>query len=327
MAALRFGIVGTNFISDWFVRACGRTSGIAEASAVMSRRREKGEAFAREHGIASVFTSVTQMARAVDAVYIASPNGAHHAQAKQAIEAGAHVLVEKIMATSEAEVRDIFDAASRACVVAMEATRHLHTPAYRLLRETLPRVGAIRQVNFAKCQYSSRYDRFRAGEKMNAFNPSLGNSALGDIGVYALQPAIDLFGTPLAVTGTSVLLHNGFEGAGSMTLTYDEMVASISWSKITQGVTPSVILGEDGAITISDLAEPALMQFHPRGGQTETLLDAPVTPPDTMHHEILAFAAQVEAGVTDSRWSKVTLESRRLMDAHLAGLTASASRR
>lgn len=320
MASLRFGIVGTNFISEWFVRACGRTNGIAQAAAVLSRRRETGEAFAREHGIEAVFTDLSELCEAVDAVYIASPNAAHHAQALQAIEAGRHVLVEKVMATSEDETRDILDAASARGVVAMEATRHLHTPEYQLLRETLPRLGTIRQVSFAKCQYSSRYDRFRAGEVPNAFDPSLGNSSLADIGVYVVQPALDLFGAPLSATGTSVLLHNGFEGAGSMTLGYDDLVVDLSWSKITQSVTPNVILGEDGALTVSDLAEPSFMQFIPRGGEAQTLLDSPIAPADTMHHEILAFAAQVEAGATDLRWSAVTLGSRRLMDAHLAAL-------
>ncbi|MDO5698031.1 MAG: Gfo/Idh/MocA family oxidoreductase [Dermatophilus congolensis] len=322
MGALRFGIVGTNFISEWFTRACGRTNGIAEATAVLSRRSETGEAFAREHGIGRVFTDLTEMCEAVDAVYIASPNGVHHTQALAAIEAGKHVLVEKVMGTTEAEVRDILDAAEAKGVVAMEATRHLHTPAYELLRETLPQLGTIRQVSFAKCQYSSRYDRFRAGEVPNAFDPGLGNSALADIGVYVLEPAIDLFGAPLAASGASTLLHNGFEGAGSMMLTYPDLVVDLSWSKITQGVTPSVILGEDAALTISDLAEPTLMELHPRKGDTVTLLEGPVAPQDTMPHEVLAFAAQVEAGRTDPRWSRVTLESRRLMDTHLAAHSA-----
>ncbi len=324
MAPLRFGIVGTNFISEWFTAACGRTNGIAEAAAVMSRRPETGEEFAREHGIGAVFTDLGEMAREVDAVYIASPNGVHCEQALQAIEAGRHVLVEKVMATSEAEVRSIFEAAARRGVVAMEATRHLHTPAYRLLRETLPRLGTIRQANFAKCQYSSRYDTFRAGEIPNAFDPSLGNSSLADIGVYVLEPAVDLFGEPLSATGSSVLLHNGFEGVGSMTLSYEKLIVELSWSKITQSVTPSVILGEEGALTISDLAEPTLMRFHPRRGEPVTLLEGPVTPADTMEHEIIAFAAQVQAGVTDPRWTQVTLRSRRLMDAHLAAVSRTA---
>ncbi len=321
MSPLRFGVIGTNFISDWFVQACGRTGGRAVAAAVLSRARASGESFAAKHGIGAVFGDLDAMAAAVDAVYIASPNALHHPQAMQAIAAGRHVLVEKVMGTSAAEVADIFDAAARQGVVAMEATRHLHAPAHQLIRGALPRLGAVRQATFAKCQYSSRYDKFRAGEIANAFDPALGNSALADIGVYVLEPAIDLFGPPATATGASAVLHNGFEGAGSMTLGYGDLVVDLSWSKITQGVAPSVILGEDGALVIDDLAEPTLIEIRPRGGRPETLFQAAdASPSANLHYEILDFADQVDAGVTDPRWAGVTLESRRLMDAHLARL-------
>ncbi len=322
MKPLRFGVVGTNFISDWFVQACARTNGRAVPAAVLSRSAETGAAFAGKHGIDAVFTDLDAMADDVDAVYVASPNALHHPQAIRAIAAGRHVLVEKVMGTSLAEVKEIFAAAAGQGVVAMEATRHLHAPAHRLIRDTLPRLGAVRQATFAKCQYSSRYDRFRAGDIQNAFDPTLGNSALADIGVYVLEPAIDLFGVPVTATGASAVLHNGFEGAGSMTLGYGDLVVDLSWSKITKGVVPSVILGEDGALVIDDLAEPSLIELRPRGGDPVTLLEVTdAAPLGNLHHEILAFADQVDAGATDPRWTTVTLESRRLMDAHLASLT------
>lgn len=318
---LRFGIVGTNVISDWFVQACGRTDGRARAAAVLSRSRVTGDAFAARHGVGSVFTDLDAMAAEVDAVYIASPNALHHPQAMRAIAAGRHVLVEKVMGTSAAEVAAIFDAAERQGVVAMEATRHLHAPAHQLIREALPRLGVVRQVFFAKCQYSSRYDKFRAGEIANAFDPALGNSALADIGVYVLEPAIDLFGTPTTATGASAVLPNGFEGAGSMTLGYGDLVVDLTWSKITAGVAPSVVLGEDGALVIDDLAEPSLIEHRPRGGRPITLFESPgAVPAGNLHYEIVAFADQVDAGATDPRWSGVTLQSRMLMDAHLARL-------
>lgn len=319
---LRFGVIGTNFISEWFIAACRRTGGRAEAAAVYSRDLARGEEFAHRHGLPRAFDNLAAMTDTVDAVYIASPNAAHRPQALLAIEAGRHVLVEKTMATSASEVTEILDAAARCGVVAMEATRHLHTPAHELLHQMIGQLGVVRQARFEKLQYSSRYDRFRAGELPNAFNPSLGNSALADIGVYCLQPALDLFGTPSRATGASVLLHNGFEGAGSMTLAYEGLVVDLSWSKITRGLTSSVILGEDAALIIDDLAEPTRIVLQPRTATPEVLLDRPTTAPDTMHHEILAFVDQVDAGATDARFSRISLASRVLMDDHLARVTS-----
>lgn len=315
---LRFGIVGTNFISDWFAEACQRTGGRAAATAVHSRDLGRARQFASRHGIERGFDDLDEMFDAVDAVYIASPNGAHRDQAIRAIGAGRHVLVEKTMGTSAAQVEQILDAATAVGVVAMEAMRNVHTPEHALIADAIGRLGPLRQARIEKLQYSSRYDRFRAGELPNAFDPRLGNSALADIGVYCLQPALDWFGVPERATGSGVRLHNGFEGAGSMLLAYDGLVVDLAWSKITSGLGHSVILGEDGAVAFDDPAEPNRIVFHPRGGNPEVLYEQESSPKQTLHHEILDFVDQVDRGRPDPRWANLSLASRRLMDAYLA---------
>lgn len=316
---LRVGIVGTNFISEWFVAASRRTNGRIQPVAVSSRTEDRAQAFARQHGLARAFTDYASMLNEVDAVYVASPTALHYPQAKAAIEAGRHVLVEKTMTANAAEAEDLFAAAERHGVVVMEATRHLHTPTHRFIRETVERLGTLRYAHIEKLQYSSRYDRFRAGERINAFDPTLGNSALADIGVYCLQPALDFFGLPLSHTGHSVRLVNGFEAGGSIQLDYGSMIADVVYSKVGMGVGPSTIVGEDATLAIDDLAEPSNIVILERRGQSQVLLDIDdVKPADTMHHELIAFADQVEAGAIAARWKNLTLASRRIMDEHLA---------
>ncbi len=317
---LRFGIVGTNFISEWFAAACAATGGRAAPAAVYSRDLGRGRAFATTIGAPDAFDDLDAMIDAVDAVYVASPNAAHHPQAMRAIAAGRHALVEKVMGTSTTQVEEIFAAARARGVIAMEAVRNVHAPAHRLVRDRLPELGTIRYARFEKLQYSSRYDRFRAGEALNAFDPALGNSALADIGVYCLQPALDLFGEPPRTSGASVWLANGFEGGGSLQLDYGAKVVDVAYSKIVAGVGPSVINGEDAAITLDDPGEPSLIELHRRGGDSTVLVDADrtATPDANMSHEVIDFLDQVDAGVLDPRWAELTLASRRIMDAHLA---------
>lgn len=316
---LRFGVVGTNFISEWFADACRGTAGRAEAVAVCSRDLARATEFAEKVGAAEAFDDLGEMLGVVDAVYIASPIAAHHPQAIQSVEAGRHVLVEKTMGASAAEVADILAAAERTGVVAMEAVRNVHTPTHELVRETLPRLGTLRYARLEKLQYSSRYDRFRAGEAVNAFDPGLGNSALADIGVYCLQPALDLFGTPPRSSGASVWLANGFEGGGSLQLDYGTLVVDVVYSKIAAGLGPSVIHGEDGSLTVNDPAETSSVTLALRGEEPEHLLDGPTLhPAETMTYEVLDFLDQVDAGETDARWSTLSLDGRRLMDEHLA---------
>ena len=317
---LRFGIVGTNFISEWFAAACAATGGRAAPAAVYSRDLGRGRAFATTIGAPDAFDDLDAMIDAVDAVYVASPNAAHHPQAMRAIAAGRHALVEKVMGTSTTQVEEIFAAARARGVIAMEAVRNVHAPAHRLVRDRLPELGTIRYARFEKLQYSSRYDRFRAGEALNAFDPALGNSALADIGVYCLQPALDLFGEPPRTSGASVWLANGFEGGGSLQLDYGDKVVDVAYSKIVAGVGPSVINREDAAITLDDPGEPSLIELHRRGGDSTVLVDADrtATAAANMSHEVIDFLDQVDAGVLDPRWAELTLASRRIMDAHLA---------
>ncbi|MGO1590487.1 MAG: Gfo/Idh/MocA family protein [Ancrocorticia sp.] len=336
---VRMGIVGTNYISEWFITAALRTDGKVEPAAIYSRTQERAEEFAKEHEIELAFSDFDQMVQAVDAVYIASPTGMHHAQALRALDLGRHVLVEKTMGASLSQEEGIFRAAKERGLVAMEAMRHLHTPHQQIIRDALARIGTLRYVDVQMFQYSGRYDKFREGTVLNAFRPELGNSAIADIGVYCLEFALDLFGEPNSYDGNSVYLPNGFEGAGSVQFVYDSMLANVSYSKIVQGTNPTAIYGEDGSITVNYIGEPSRIELHTRRG-TEILLDVQPSDEasgmksagisgqyiqrpsahqsDQMHHELITFAAAVESGRIDPRWEQTTLAAREIMDRQLA---------
>ncbi len=318
---MRCGIVGTNFISEWLIADARRTGGLIEPVAVYSRSQERAEQFAAAHGLAAAFSDFAAMVDSVDVVYVASPTYAHFAQAMQAIEAGKHVIVEKTMTQNVEEAEALFNAAVRRGVVVMEATRNLHAPAQQVIRDALGTLGTIRYVHCEKQQYSSRYDRVRAGETLNAFDPTLGNSAIADIGVYCLEPVLDLFGVPGRSCGASVRLANGFEAAGSLQLAYDSMLVDVTYSKIAHSHRPSEIIGEDGCLLIDDISEPHHIERRLRGGVPEVLWDdteAAAGPSSVMHHELIAFAGFVEAGACPPHFQEVSIAARRLMDEQLA---------
>jgi len=52
---IRFGVVGTNFISDWVI-AGARQDERFELAAVYSRTQETADAFAEKHAIPHAFT-------------------------------------------------------------------------------------------------------------------------------------------------------------------------------------------------------------------------------------------------------------------------------
>ena len=173
---IKIGIIGTNFISDDFCNAAVKVPG-AVLRAVYSRKEETGAAFAERHSNPEVFTDYKKfLSSDIDAVYVASPNFIHCSQTIMALEHKKHVLCEKVMAVNEKEVRSMIDCARRNQVVLLEAMRPDFDPAFDIVEQNLNRIGRLRRATFEFCQYSSRYDKFREGIVMNAFDPTLGNA-------------------------------------------------------------------------------------------------------------------------------------------------------
>ncbi|MCI5718443.1 MAG: Gfo/Idh/MocA family oxidoreductase [Alistipes sp.] len=309
MKRIRLGVVGTNFISDWVI-AGAREDARCEIAAVCSRTRERGEEFARKHGIPHVFTSLEEMTAAdtVDAVYIATPNCMHARQSIYCMSRGKHVLCEKPMASNAAEVRAMIEASHRYGVTLMEAMKSTLSPNFKAVREALPRVGRVRRYFASFCQYSSRYDKFKEGVVFNAFRPELSNGAIMDIGVYAIYPAVALFGRPQSVEAQGVVLSSGADGQGAVNMLYDGMNATVLYSKISDSLLQSEIEGEAGNILIDRIQTPTDVRFYPRsapasgrGARPEPEMLGVDAAHDEYYYEIAEFIDLIEAGELSSQ--------------------------
>ena len=91
----------------------------AELVAILSRDQARGEAFAKEHGIASAYSDLDRLLAdpAVDGVIVATPDGPHEAQAIAAARAGKPILCEKPMAMTLAACERMAEAVRAAGVV------------------------------------------------------------------------------------------------------------------------------------------------------------------------------------------------------------------
>lgn len=305
--ALRFAVLGTNTISDRFAEAVGESNG-ACISAVVSRTQSSAAAFADRHGIPHRYTDPDAMLSdgVADAVYVATPNFCHADMSIAALRAGHHVLCEKPVALTHAEWARMRAAAERAGCVLLEAMRPDFDPAYAVLRAALPTIGTIRRAAFTYCQYSSRYDAFLRGEVLRAFDPSIQNCALADIGIYPLHLLLSLFGAPRAIHSGSVFLSNGFEGAGSILLDYADrgFCATVSYSKVADNVDPSVIEGERGSITIDKINAPTRLVRIGRDGESEVLYTC--APYNNMRCEVDFFVRAVREKFDTSPYLSVT---------------------
>lgn len=280
---IRFGVVGTNFISDWVI-AGARQDERFELAAVYSRTQETADAFAEKHAIPHTFTYLKEMAESplIDAVYIASPNFLHASQSILFMNHGKHVLCEKPMASNAKEVKLMIEAAQRNNVTLMEAMKPTLTPNFLSVRDNLNKIGKVRRYFSCYCQYSSRYDKFKEGVVLNAFNPEMSNGAMMDIGIYTLYPLVVLFGRPERVDASGVVLSSGVDGQGAINLQYDGMNATILYSKIANSSLPTEIQGEDGNITLDRVNIIGSVTYTPR--QQASSGKGPVSTPENISY-------------------------------------------
>jgi predicted dehydrogenase len=299
MNRLRFGVIGTNFITDWVI-AGGRQDERFEVTAVYSRSQETADAFAARHQIPHTFTSLEEMASnpLIDAVYVASPNALHARQSIVCMEHGKHVLCEKALASNTREVYEMIAAARRNKVALMEAMKTTFTPNFQAVHNALNRIGPVRRYFASYCQYSSRYDKFREGVVLNAFRPELSNGALHDIGVYTIYPMVVLFGRPQTIKAAGYKLLSGVDGEGCAVFSYPTMDAVILYSKIYNSSLPSEIQGEDGNITLDRINVINEVNLNLRNGQTE-LLSHPAEH-DGYYYEVKEFIDIVQSGKLES---------------------------
>lgn len=123
---------------------------------------DKAKAIALHHGVAALTEDQILTHPDIDAVVIASLAPFHALQAEQALKAGKHVYIEKPMALSVEDARNL-------CVLAKSQDRvlmvghilHYH-PAFMALKERLPELGPLKHI------YANRLalGRFRRQESV-----------------------------------------------------------------------------------------------------------------------------------------------------------------
>lgn len=149
MNPLRFGILGAARITPAALVYPAEQLGDVELVCVAARDRTRAEAFAAEHGIATVLDDYQAVIDAdLDAIYIPLPISAHHEWTCKALAAGRHVLCEKAIASNAGEAGRMADAAERAGRVLMEAFHYRYHPLFARILDLLATgaVGRLRRI-------------------------------------------------------------------------------------------------------------------------------------------------------------------------------------
>lgn len=310
---IRFATIGTNFVVDWFVEASKECADLKYAG-TYSRNIEKAKSFGEKYGSKMYFDDLSKLAKCdeIDAVYIASPTSEHYTQAMLMMESGKHVLLEKPMASNAEEVEQLIKTAKAYNVVLMEAMRSVFDEGFQEIERAIDKIAPVRRVSFQYCQYSSRYDKYKNGIIENAFNPELSNGALMDIGVYCVHPLVRLFGMPKEIQSQAIILPDSIDGEGTIIAKYDDMLAEVIYSKISDSHIPSQIQGEKGTIIIKEIPSPRQVEIIYRDGRIEKPAIRDIE--NNMGYEAVEWAKMIQNKDYTDKYTKYSLMSLKVMD-------------
>src|SRR5450432_1882829 len=284
---LRWGIVSTGRIAHTLAHAIGQsTSG--ELVAVGSRAQDSAAAFAREFDVPRAYGSYEALFADpdVDVVYIATPHPSHAHWAVLAARAKKHVLCEKPLGMTHAEVERIVTAARENDVFLMEAFMYRCAPQTRKLVElvtsgTLGRVHAI-QATFGFDGDIPLTNRVLANE--------LGGGGILDVGCYPVSIARLLAGAAQGAPFSEPLSVHGLGHVGERTHVDEYAVAILKFSgDILATLATSVQLMQDNVVRVFGrkgrllVREPFLPGNH--ADFTEILIERPDCEPETVRVE------------------------------------------
>jgi predicted dehydrogenase len=148
---LRVGVVGVGYWGSKHVRVLRSTTGVAMVIGVDERyTATTGSPQLIDCGVAA-YANLDAALPAVDAVVIATPTSSHYRMGLKAIEAGKHVLIEKPLAATLGEARELVDAAAAAGTVLMPGHTFLYNAAVHKLRDIV-RGGELGDLYYLDCE-------------------------------------------------------------------------------------------------------------------------------------------------------------------------------
>ena len=212
----------------------------------------------KRHPGVALFTSYEEMLRmpGLDAVCIVTPVKTHFKLAKAALDAGKHVFVEKPIASSVREVRQLMDLAAKRQRVLMVDHTFIYTGAVRRIKELVTR-GELGDIHY--------YDSTRV--KLGLFQHDV--NVVWDLAIHDLAIMEFVFGKqPRAVSATGMShLAGQPENIAFLTIFYDgNFVAHLNVNWLAPVKVRRTLIGGSRKMIVYDDIEPSeKLKIYDRG--------------------------------------------------------------
>jgi predicted dehydrogenase len=204
VAPVRWGFLGAGWIATRALAPAIHRSRVSVLHSVGARDIGRARALGPVGEAYDSYRAVIEDPE-VEAVYIALANDVHVQWSLEALRAGKHVLCEKPLGMSAAEVETLIAAADETGLLAVEASWNRWHPRTVRLAEIIAseEIGAVRHVSTGFTFNGVEADNYR-------LDPAHGGGALYDLGPYAMAAPLWLTGwSDFTAQRVERLLHPG----------------------------------------------------------------------------------------------------------------------
>ena len=144
-------VVGAGVMGRWHAHAIERLG--SDVVGIVDSRRDAADRLVSSHPGAAVFADLGSAlsARDVDVVHVCTPTGSHAELVRTALEGGAHVLVEKPLATSLAETEELLELARARGLALNPVHQFPFQPGFQRLLADQHDLGDLVRVAYRTC--------------------------------------------------------------------------------------------------------------------------------------------------------------------------------
>ncbi|MET0357556.1 MAG: Gfo/Idh/MocA family oxidoreductase [Cellvibrio sp.] len=278
---IRWGIIGCGNVTE--VKsgpAYQKTPGF-ELVAVMRRDADKAQDYAQRHGVKKFYSNAQQLIDDpdVDAVYIATPPDSHKEYALLVAAAGKPCCVEKPLAPSLAESREIVEAFAQKSIPLFVAYYRRSLPRFVKVKEILDsgKIGNVRHINWQL--HKAANERDKSGEYNWRTDKNIARGGyFDDLASHGLDLFAFYFGDYQRVQGITTnqqALYSAFDSVTASWVYKNGVTGSGFWNFGCNENSDKVeIFGSEGKIIFSVFDEKPV-QIISVGGEEVLHIDNP----------------------------------------------------
>lgn len=249
MKRYKIGLIGFSIGGHVFHAPFIAGNSDLELYKVTARREEHQKLLAERYPDAIGVLSADEIINdpEVDIVVVATSNDVHFSLAKQALEAGKHVVVEKPFTNTSREADELIALAKqKGLLLSVHHNARFHSD-FKTVKRVLAEGRLGRVVS-----YEARFDRFRNFLRPGAWREENlpGSGIHYDLGAHLIDQALQLFGAPESVFADLRIQRDGAKAVDDFEyiLSYPRLKVTLKGQMLAKEPTPRfAIYGMNGS--------------------------------------------------------------------------------